>query len=53
MTVSDLIKRLEEYPKDLQVRTYSGDVSIEAVDEYYDGDPANPRCPVIQALVIS
>ena len=53
MTVGDLIKILEQYPMDLPIKTYAGDISIRYVDEFYDGDSANPKCQIIKALVIT
>lgn len=53
MTVSELIEKLKQYPMDLQVRNYSDELTIEIVEEYYDGDSANPKCNIIKALVIT
>lgn len=53
MTVSELIEKLKQYPMDLQVRNYSDELTIEIVEEYYEGDSANPDCKVIKALAIS
>jgi len=55
MTVKELILELQKYPQDLVVVDYTGRLETEDVrmlDEYYDGDCANPNCPVIKALEI-
>ena len=54
MTVSDLIKLLQSYPKDMIVVTDTGlleerDLSI--VQEYYNGDSANPQCEILNNVL--
>jgi len=52
MTVEQLIQELEKFPKDTPVKVNCGDPEIRFVEEYFDGDSANPYCKVIQAVVI-
>ena len=53
LTVADFIEVLKQYPQDLPIR-FEGDKTAEIWDddEFYDGDPANPNCPIIHAIVI-
>lgn len=50
-TVADLIEYLKEIPPETPVRSMGGELSVFVSDEYYDGDSANPNCPVIKAVV--
>ena len=51
MTVAELIEALKQMPQDLKVVDIGKDVSgCRVVDEYYDGDSANPNCPIITVV---
>lgn len=54
MTVKDLILKLQEMPQDLEVYDFSYEkvVGCHVEEELYYGDPANPRCPTITAVII-
>lgn len=52
MTVEQLIQELEKFPKDIVVKVNCDDPEIRFVEEYFDGDSANPKCRIIQAVVI-
>lgn len=53
MTVAEFIEELRQYPQELTVTVdYSKDFVTYVNHEYYDGDPANPDCPVITCLCI-
>lgn len=53
MTVAEFINLLKQFPQDLLLRIgYKKGAEIYVSDEFYDGDYANPNCPVIRALVI-
>ena len=54
MTVKELIEKLQEMPQDLPVVDWGGfDVEGCHIDEeYYDGDSANPKCPVLTVVMI-
>ena len=54
MTVKELIEKLADMPQDLPVFDV-GHFAIEGChidEEFYNGDPANPNCPIITAVVI-
>lgn len=53
MTVAEFIDLLKQFPQDLPLRIgYKKGAEIYVSDEFYDGDYANPNCPVIRALVV-
>jgi len=52
MTVEQLIQELEKFPKDTPVKVNCEDPEIRFVEEYFDGDSANPDCKIIPAVVI-
>ena len=52
MTVEQLIQELKKFPKDTPVKVNCDDPEIRFVEEYYDGDSANPHCKIIQAVTI-
>ena len=52
MTVEQLIQELEKFLKDTPVKVNCDDPEIRFVEEYFDGDSANPYCKIIQAVVI-
>ena len=53
-TVAEFIKTLQQFPQDLPIRIgYDRGVEIEVIDEFYDGDYANPKCPVIRAVIVN
>lgn len=54
MTVSDLIKLLQSYPKDMIVVTDTGlleEKDLLIVQEYYNGDSANPQCEILNNVL--
>jgi len=54
MTVRELIEKLQEMPQDLPVVDW-GHYYVEGChvnDEYFDGDAANPNCPIITVVMI-
>lgn len=54
MTVKELIEKLQEMPQDLLVVDCGG-FHVEGRhinEEYYDGDCADPNCPILTAVVI-
>lgn len=53
-TVAEFIKTLQQFPQDLPIRIgYDRGVEIQVIDEFYDGDCANPKCPVIRAVIVN
>ena len=52
-TVAEFIESLKQFPNDLPIRIgYEEGAEIFVSDEFYDGDSANPNCPVIKAVVV-
>lgn len=52
-TVAEFIETLKKFPQELPIRiNYEPGTEIFVSDEFYDGDYANPKCPVIQAVVV-
>ena len=52
-TVAEFIETLKQFPQDLPIRIdYQRGAEIWVSDEFYDGDRANPKCPVIRAVVV-
>ena len=54
MIVSDLIKLLQSYPKDMIVVTDTGlleERDLLIVQEYYNGDSANPQCEILNNVL--
>ena len=54
MTISDLIKLLQSYPKDMIVVTDTGlleERDLLIVQEYYNGDSANPQCEILNNVL--
>ena len=56
MIVKELIDILQEYPMDALVAIhYSTEVDredIELMEEFYNGDPANPNCEILENKVV-
>ena len=56
MTVKELIDILQEYPMDALVAvSYTIDVNredIELMEEFYNGDAANPNCEILENKVV-
>ena len=54
MTVKELIEKLQEMPQGLQVVgcDYEYVEGCHVNDEYYDGDYANPDCPILMVVMI-
>ena len=53
VTVAEFIKALKKFPQDWPVRVLGEkECEIRAVEEFYDGDPCNPNCNIIQAVTI-
>ena len=53
-TVGQFIDTLRQFPQDLPIRIAhmpGADIWIE--DEFYDGDPANPNCKIIEAVIVT
>lgn len=57
MKVKELIEILREYPQDALVAIdYDIDVredDIKLLDEYFDGDAANPDCLILENCVVN
>jgi hypothetical protein len=52
-TVAEFIETLKEFPQNLPIRIdYSIGTEIYVSEEFYDGDSADPNCPVIRAVVV-
>lgn len=54
MTVKEFIEKLQEMPQNLPVVDWGG-YHVEGChieEEYYDGDYANPKCPVLTVVMI-
>jgi hypothetical protein len=52
-TVGEFIEVLKQFPQDLPIRIdYMKGTEIFVSEEFYDGDSANPNCPVIKAVVV-
>lgn len=52
-TVAEFIEVLKQFPQDLPIRIdYMQGTEIWVSEEFYDGDFANPNCPVIKAVVV-
>ena len=52
-TVAEFIEVLKQFPQDLPIRiNYTKETEIWVSEEFYDGDSANPRCPIIKAVVV-
>ena len=54
MTVKEFIDKLKEMPQDLEVYDWSYE-KVEGChidNEFYVGDPANPKCPIITVVMI-
>ena len=52
-TVAEFIEVLKQYPQNLPIRIdgeQGADIWID--EEFYDGDSANPNCPIIKAVVV-
>ena len=56
MTVKELIKILQEYPKDALIAVdYNIEITkddIRLLDEFYIGDYCNPKCEVLYNKVV-
>ena len=54
MTVREVIEMLTKMPQDLKiVDTMLNEIDGCHVDtSYFDGDPANPNCPIIEAVIL-
>lgn len=52
-TVAEFIETLKKFPQELPIRiNYEPGTEIFVSDEFYDGDYANSKCPVIRAVVV-
>ena len=52
-TVSEFIETLKQFPQDLPIRIdYMKGAEIWVSEEFYDGDSANPNCPIIKAVIV-
>ena len=52
-TVAEFIETLKQFPQELPIRiNHIPGTEIMVYDEFYDGDSANPKCPVIRAVVV-
>lgn len=56
MTIKELIQELQTYPQDMFVVTYCSrideDIEFRVVEEFYNGDSANPNCEIIYNNVL-
>ena len=54
MTVKEFIKKLQEMPQDLEVFDFSYErvTGCHIIEDFYDGDAANPNCPEITVVMI-
>lgn len=53
MTVKELISELQKYPQDMIVTDGINKVEqVSIIQEFYDGDSANPNCLVFPAIKI-
>lgn len=53
-TVAEFIETLRQFPQDLPIRIdYMKGTEIWVSEEFFDGDSANPNCPVIRAVVVT
>lgn len=53
-TVSEFIETLKMFPQDLPIRiNYMKGTEILVSNEFFDGDPANPNCPIIRAVIVT
>lgn len=52
-TVGEFIETLKQFPQDLPIRIdFMEGTEIWVSEEFYDGDSANPNCPIIKAVVV-
>lgn len=52
-TVAEFIEILKQFPQDLPVRiSCSKEFEVKVSKEFYDGDSANPKCSIIEAVLI-
>lgn len=54
MTVKEIIIKLQSYPQDMIVVNDCGIIeedSFKIVEEYYNGDSANPYCEIIDKVL--
>lgn len=57
MTIAQLIKELQAYPQDMLVVTYGSNyvdegIELRVIEEYFNGDSANPNCEIIYNNVL-
>lgn len=57
MTVKELIEELQTYPPDMFVVTYGSNyidegMELHVIEEYFNGDYANPNCEIIYNNVL-
>lgn len=57
MTIEQLIKELQAYPQDMLVVTYGSNnvnegIELQVIEEYFNGDSANPNCEIIYNNVL-
>lgn len=53
MTVKELISELQKYPQDMIVTDGTNIIErVSFIEEFYDGDSANPKCLVFPAIKI-
>ncbi|MBP5668851.1 MAG: hypothetical protein J6X14_00900 [Lachnospiraceae bacterium] len=53
-TVSEFIETLKMFPQDLPIRiNYMKGTEILVSNEFFDGDSANPNCPIIRAVIVT
>lgn len=51
--VAEFIEVLKQFPQKMPIRIdYKQGAEIWVSEEFYDGDSANPNCPVIKAVVV-
>ena len=53
MTVGEFIETLKQLPQDLPIRiNFMKGTEIWILEEFCDGDSANPNCPIIKAVIV-
>ena len=52
-TVAEFIETLKQFPQELPIRiNHKSGTEILVSEEFYDGDCANPKCPIIRAVIV-
>lgn len=54
MNIKEFINKLQSYPQDMIVANDCGIIdedSFKVIEEYYNGDSANPNCEIINNVL--